>query len=312
VVPAKALLAQLDNETRGAAELREALASGDHAAIRSRTSSLARVALTAEAISQEAIDRIMAPAKEPAVKVSGKATANGAMRALRVLWNWQADRVPDLPANPVSRLRRQWFAVDRRERMVRVEELPRFYSAVDALPNPVARAYLLLLLFTGLRRSEAASLRWDDVDLVERVIRVPAARTKAGRKLDLPMSDFVRDLLVARRAVGKEKFIFPSDSEAGYIAEPKFPLTQVALACGVRISAHDLRRTFITVAEATDISPLALKALVNHSLGNGDVTAGYIQLTIERLREPMQRVTDRLKTLCGIVAPTTGGNVQRI
>jgi hypothetical protein len=42
-------------------------------------------------------------------------------------------------------------------------------------------------------------------------------------------------------------------------------------------------RTF-TVAEATDISPMALKALVNHSLGS-DVTSGYIQITAERLRE---------------------------
>src|SRR6516165_3851793 len=42
----------------------------------------------------------------------------------------------------------------------------------------------------------------------------------------------------------------------------------------------------------------APQALVNHSLG-GDVTSGYIVMTPERLREPAQRVCDRLKTLCG-------------
>jgi hypothetical protein len=31
------------------------------------------------------------------------------------------------------------------------------------------------------------------------------------------------------------------------------------------------------------MSPLALKALVNHAIG-GDVTAGYFQMTTERLR----------------------------
>jgi hypothetical protein len=72
------------------------------------------------------------------------------------------------------------------------------------------RDYLLLLLFSGLRRREAASLRWEDVDLTARIIRVPAVSTKAGRKLDLPMTDFVHDLLVARRALGKTKFIFES------------------------------------------------------------------------------------------------------
>ena len=53
----------------------------------------------------------------------------------------------------------------------------------------------------------------------------------------------------------------------------------------------------------TDISAIALKALVNHSLGQ-DVTEGYIQITAERLREPAQRVTDKMKELCGVTEVT--------
>ena len=73
---------------------------------------------------------------------------------------------------------------------------------------------------------------------------------------------------------------------------------------------HNLRRTFITVAEETDMSVYALKALVNHSLCR-DVTAGYIQFGPERLREPMQRVTDRLKQLIGVTGPE-GENVEKL
>ena len=237
-------------------------------------------------------------------RYSGEASANGAMRALRVLWNFAMEREPNLPPNPVARLRRQWFPVHRRERLVRADDLPKFYRAVLALPNPVHRDYLLLLLFTGLRRGEAATLAWTNVDFGQRVIRIPAVRTKAGRKLDLPMSDIVYDLLVARRAAGDAKFIFPSNSASGHVEEPKFPLRLVAAACGIEISAHDLRRTFITIAESADISPLALKALVNHALGS-DVTSGYVQMTTERLREPAQKITDKMKELCGI-APLEG------
>jgi hypothetical protein len=39
--------------------------------------------------------------------------------------------------------------------------------------------------------------------------------------------------------------------------------------------------------------------LVNHAIG-GDVTAHYVLMSLERLREPAQRVADRLKELCGI------------
>ena len=235
-------------------------------------------------------------------RYSGSATANAALRSLGILWSFEARRDPTLPANPVRTLARRWFKVPRRERLVKADELPKFYAAVSALPNPVARDYLLMLLFTGLRRNEAAGLRWADVDFAGGVIRIPAVRTKSGRKLDLPMTDFVRDMLEARRAIGQEEYVFPSSSKTGHIREPKFPLTQVALACGIRVSVHDLRRTFITVAESTDISVSALKALVNHSLG-GDVTSGYIILTTERLRQPAQRVTDRLKELCGVAKP---------
>ena len=243
-------------------------------------------------------------------RYGGKAIANNVIRTLRALWTFAAEREPDLPPNPVARLRRQWFAVHRRERMVRAEELPKFYRAIMELPSAVGRDYLLLLLFTGLRRSEASTLTWDFIDFGARVIRVPAAQTKAGRKLDLPMTDVVHDLLVARRALGKDRFVFPGAGRSGHITEPKFPLAAIARATGITISAHDLRRTFVTVAESTDISPMALRALVNHSLGS-DVTSGYVQMTAERLREPAQRVADRLKALIGIAAPAGAVPIRR-
>jgi hypothetical protein len=74
-------------------------------------------------------------------------------------------------------------------------------------------------------------------------------------------------------------------------------------------SRRTLRRTFATVAEAADVSPLQLKAMINHAMPR-DVTAGYVQLTVERLREPAQRVADRMKELCGI--EPASGNVVKI
>ena len=234
---------------------------------------------------------------------AGPAAANGAMRAFRALWNFALDRDGTLPANPTRRLKRAWFPLPPRERLVRTAELPAFYGAVDGLPSRTHRDYLLMLLFTGLRRREATEMQWSEIDFAERVIRLPARRTKAGRRLDLPMSDFIRDLLVARRALGDDgPWVFGADSKSGHIEEPKFPLQRIAKSTGITVSAHDLRRTYLTVAEAADISPLALKALVNHALGH-DVTSGYVQITIDRLREPAQRVCDRLKALCGIAAP---------
>jgi integrase len=241
-------------------------------------------------------------------RYAGASTANGVLRTFRVLWNFAADRTPDLPPNPIKRLKRQWYAEPRRVRIVSTADLPKFYQAVCALPNPVASDYLKILLFTGMRRTEAATLRWENIDLVEGVIRIPAENTKSKRKLDLPMSDFVRDLLIARRALGDAGFVFPGPARSGHIGDPVFPLRTVAKSSGVTVCAHDLRRTFLTVAEACDISHLALKAMVNHSMG-GDITAGYVQINVERLREPVQRVANKMKELCGITPPA-GKNVS--
>lgn len=237
------------------------------------------------------------------VKFTGNSTANGVMVALKAVWNFYRNpgRISDLGDNPVRALDNSSFASKRRTRLVEDQNLPAFYKAVDALPSRAGRDYLKLLLFTGFRRREAAKLQWDHLDFDARVINVPGDITKSGQALGLPMTDFVFDLLSARRDLGREgKYVFAAAGRSGHLEEPKFFLGQVAKATGIRVSPHDLRRGFITKAESTDISSWALKALVNHSVGTGDVTAGYIQLNVERLREPAQRVADKIKALCGI------------
>jgi integrase len=234
---------------------------------------------------------------------TGAPRANATFVIFRALYNFADLRADNLPRNPTRILRRQWFKQPRRKRFVIGDKLLVFYAAVDALDNPTTRDFIKLCLFTGLRRSEASLLRWDPmIDFAGRVIRLPADITKAGRKLDLPMTSFVRDLLIARRALGNDNgWVFASDSAAGHLREPRHAFAAIAAASGVQVSSHDLRRTYITVAESIDISLLALKALVNHATGN-DVTAGYAQMTTERLRQPAQLICDRLMALCGIDA----------
>jgi integrase len=239
---------------------------------------------------------------------AGRSTANGALRTLRILWNFAADRIPDMPPNPVRRLKRQWFPEKRRSRMVPAERMPEFYRAVLALDNHVTRDFLLLLTFTGLRKGESSSLRWDDINLAQRTITLPPEKTKAKRELVIPVCDVVHEMLVARRALGKDKFVFPGSGKTGHISDLQLPLKAIAKSTGIVFSAHDLRRGFSTVAESVDVSMTTLKALLNHAPG-GDVTSGYIIIAPERLREPVQRIADRLKLLCGITPPA-GKNVS--
>src|SRR5262245_1191491 len=81
---------------------------------------------------------------------SGQVAANNAMKVLRALWNYAADRNPEIGSNPVK-LKKLWYPVERRTRHLNTEQLPIFYRAVKELESQVAADYILTLLFCGTR-----------------------------------------------------------------------------------------------------------------------------------------------------------------
>ncbi|CEF48887.1 unnamed protein product [uncultured bacterium] len=255
------------------------------------------------AISSDVAQRKAAGQSKGGVNVTGAATSNLALQLFGMLWNYQAERDETLGRSPLSRLRKQWHTLHRRKRRLWDEDFPAFYRAVMALPNVIQRDLVLFGLFTGMRENNCAALQWAEVDFRHRMIRLPASRMKNKEPFELPMSSYVYDLLVARRAVGWEgPYVFPGDGKKGYTQSFGFALEQIRAATGLQISPHDLRRTFISVATNAEIPAVALKKLVAHTTG-ADVTEGYVSLSESDLRRAAQKVSTRMMSLCGIEAP---------
>lgn len=124
--------------------------------------------------------------------------------------------------------------------------------------------------------------------------------------LALPLPDFLHELLSKRKTAiekaAKERnepvseYVFPAEGKTGYYSEPRKAIIKVQKDSGVEFSIHDLRRTFVTIAESLDIPAYSLKAALSHKTNAGDVTGGYIQINVERLRKPMQRVASYILT----------------
>jgi integrase len=269
--------------------------------------------LTREFISDEHTRIRAVVARRRASRLAtGNSTANGVMRVVRALWNFAAEQelVPDLGRNPVGSLsvNRAWYPEVVREDFVPAADLPVFYGAVMDYRSPrlsdstALRDLVRLMLFTGLRLNEARCLRWKNIDERRGLIRLSAEETKAKRRLDLPISPYVAGLLAGRPRT--HDWVFPG--ERSHVVDPRPVLRQAASrissmhdshgGSSTYYSPHSLRRTFVTVAESLNLSAYTLKALVNHSFGS-DVTAGYIGRDIERLREGMSQVADRLLVL---------------
>lgn len=226
-------------------------------------------------------------------KDNGQVTANNVMRHLRSVFNVTAAGHDVFPPNPVNILTqaRAWYPERRRRTLIAPSELPAWWDAVMEEPE-YARDLLLIALFTGMRRNEIACLRWEHIDLENRALHLP--KTKNGDPLDLPLSGYLVGLLSDRKAAAsKSPWVFPSPSACGHIVETRKFTERVTARSGVEFTLHDLRRTFITIAESLDISHYALKRMLNHRI-SGDVTAGYIVSDMERLRGPVSAVALRI------------------
>src|SRR6185312_7630816 len=175
-------------------------------------------------------------------RIAGKAVANAAIKVFRLLYNWAAARDDSLPRNPCRLRKGEWHQTTPKRRPIPPEKLESLFAAIQELP-PMLKDVILLLPFTGMRRREGAGLRWSEVDFARCIISLPAARIKTRKPLDIPMSDFVHDLLVARRQLGDGLFVFPSYGKSGHLEHVGAAVKVLRERTGIEFSVHDLRRT---------------------------------------------------------------------
>lgn len=251
-------------------------------------------------------------------KEHGPYVANHTFRVVRAVYNTALKENEELGVNPTIAV--DWYPESRRKAAIHSTKLRTWFQFIEGVKDPIRRDWHLFVLFSGLRRGDAEAVRWTPdtklfprspvVDFDNKALLVPDP--KGGIPFYLPLSDFLLELLERRKKCEHAKtlypgspWVFPANSEKkhGHIAEPEKPKKnkkgEMVKVLPVPFTVHGLRNTFITVAESLDFSRYAIKMLVNHSLPDKqDVTAGYISAEVERLREPMQQITDKLLALC--------------
>ena len=241
----------------------------------------------------------------------GMESANHVMSFLRSVYRRPCVDQDGL-RNPVE----QWLAGggrfnNRKRRKISApgEVLPRWRAGIEAqVESPVVRDIFWFGLYTGMRLGEIEGLRWDRVDLDAGLFRVE--ETKTGEPLELPVTRQLSAILVRRLADRAmmpphlRGWVFPSPKSAsGHIESIERYYARITLAGGAKFWFHALRNCFITVSERELLLPRTLtKRLVNHARPS-DVTEGYAaDWTVEQLREPAQRVADRIDELMNLDA----------
>jgi integrase len=194
------------------------------------------------------------------------------------------------------------FDVGRKRTYIRRADMPAWWSAVSSLSGlrtdsgaADASDLLRLMLLTGLRAGEACGLEWEHVSVRDGIIVIPDPKNREPH--ELPLGRLLHGIIRDRAEMQRGRYVFPAPMKPG--AHYNYNTLRgwfdlVAAESGVKVTAHDLRRTFATIAEGLDISMFAVKRLLNHRTGRSDVTEGYIGLDVERLRGAMQRIEDEI------------------
>lgn len=152
------------------------------------------------------------------------------------------------------------------------------------------RLLLELLYATGMRRSEASSLKISDIDLSRMVLRV---RGKGDKERMLPFATYLSDLIekfLALRAAmfptTAEPWVFLNRKGAKLLPESIYQIVRKNLSLVTTIeqrSPHVLRHSFATHLSNNGAELNAIKELLGHS--NLAATQVYMHNSIERLIE---------------------------
>lgn len=215
----------------------------------------------------------------------GPAQANQAFRNLRAILNYaratyRPDDKPLIVENPVAVLGQadMWNDVKPRSGLIPTKKIGKAWNVLRDLKESPGETIIThtsadaisFLLLTGARWSEMAELIWEHVNLDEKWWEVPDPKNRIPVKF--PLSDIAVDILSTRPK--KTTWVFPARSGDGHINDARGIFQKVSDAVGVRVTAHDMRRTFRAVAGECGIELWKAKLLMNHKL-NQDVTISH-------------------------------------
>lgn len=213
-----------------------------------------------------------------------KATKRSVFAYASVFFSWAAAR-GDIPRNPLTEMVKPEPTLAR-DRVLIDEELLDVWKATAHLPN-VFGAFYRLLILTGQRREEVATLRWQDLDRATQTWLIPRERAKNGVAHVVPLSASALTELNLL-AGSSEKwpqygYVLTTTGKApisGFSKAKRTLDAKIARERGTGLPewrAHDIRRTLATGLQRLGVRFEVTEAVLNHVSGAKSGVAGIYQ-----------------------------------
>jgi integrase len=250
------------------------------------------------------------------------------MVTLRTLINFaineykKLDGRPIIEHNPVAILRKDLRPSAPRTRHVDRRSIGKFWNLLAearvAAKNRDALAGIELVMFlmlTGARRNEGAALTWDrininDNDPTDCWWHIPDPKNR--NPVWLPLSSQAVEIIKSREPIDGNPHVFNSRSKAGHITDTRAPLEQLSKRIGMeRLSAHDLRRTFVTTGVKACGLDLAMLELLTNHVPQGITARHYLSTSdLRDFHAEVQAIGDYIESEAAVAqAQESGTNV---
>lgn len=219
--------------------------------------------------------------------------ANHCMRCLSSFFTWcEYHELRPVGSNPCKLVER--YKESKRKRYLSAKELARL-SRVLAIAEyrwPWSTSAIRLLLFSGMRMSEVLFLRWTDVDIDNRCLKLRDSKT--GPKT-IFLNDSAREVLAQIPRMTNTEFVIcghRKDGRLGDLERPWRRIRKAALIPDVRL--HDLRHSFASAAVSGGVPLSTIAMLLGHS--SIQMTERYAHLSDDPVRAAAELVGNAIKT----------------
>lgn len=209
------------------------------------------------------------------------------------LWGYR-----DRNTNPCFRTEK--FPENKRERFLSPEE----FAAIDAAmqkaernltESPHVMAMVRIMMHTGCRPGEARNLKWEWVDLNNRVIRLPKEATKERRPKSLFITPYLESVLRSLKRIEDNPYVIASERNDGQpVIDIKKPWDRIKKAAGIttELHLHDLRHSHASMANSLGYSLPMIGALLGHS--QAQTTLRYAHLASDQLRSAADEISNAI------------------
>ena len=206
----------------------------------------------------------------PSAKKRGRINVRGGPGAalkvcsdLSLIFNYAIEKRV-VTANPVTAARKP--KPGKRYDFLSAEEFGKIGEALIALEaegvNPIGIAILRVILLTGARPCEIEGLKWSEIDVERRCLRLQ--KSKIGHS-SRPLSSAALDILVTQPRHANSPFVFPATRGDGYFTDSKNTWVLARNLAGLpnRVRYH-ARHAMASFALSEGIDVVSVAALLGH------------------------------------------------